>query len=112
MEQRVESLLTTLAEHNIPIPPQTPFTAASSPTGHVVVGAQDENIAGAHVSLSFHEAATTATTPMEITPQFIQPPQPASHPEMLTNPGAGFLSENRQQTLLKDPRVGIDFILA
>ena len=112
MERRVESLLTTLAEHNIPIPLETPFTAASSPTGHVVVGAQDGNLAGAHVSLSFHDAATSATTPMETTPQVAQPPQPAPPPGMLTNPGAEVLSENMKQTLLKDPRVGINFILA
>ena len=108
MEQRVDSLLTTLAEHKIPAPPEPPRIAASSSIGHVVVGTQEDPSA-AHISLSFPAADNS---PIEISPRISQPSRSTPPLGMLTNFGAGFLSENMQQTLLKDPRVGIDFILA
>lgn len=108
LEERVETLLNTLAKHSIPAPPEIPHPATDASVGHVVVGTEEDPSA-VHVSLSFPPAAGQ---PMELVHHPVQPSHSASRPGPLMNPGAGFLSENMQQTLLTDPRVGIDFILA
>ena len=42
----------------------------------------------------------------------VTPAVSPAEPRLLANPGARFLSENMQHSLLRDPRVGIGFILA
>jgi hypothetical protein len=109
LEERVNTLLNILAEHNIPVPPETPHSAAApASTVHVVVGTQ-ENPSAAHVDLSF---APAASGPMEIVPRALPSSNHAPRPGTLSNPGADFSIQYMQQTPLLDPRVGINFILA
>ena len=83
-------------------------SAADATMGHVVVGA-DEDPSAAHVSLSF---APAASYPMELISHAPRAPRFRTTPAPSMNSNAGLPSDNMQQTLLKDPRVGIDFILA
>lgn len=125
LESRVETLLHTLSKHRIPAPrfedERRAAAAASSDTAHVVVGTQDD-LSAAHINLSFPPPlpplpppATQATQAGDVVPYATAGVTPAvspAEPRLLANPGAGFLSENMQPSLLSDPRVGIDFILA